>query len=149
MIIETLTLGTVEINEQQCIRFAQGVPGFEHLHDFALIDLQGDMPLQQLQSVEEPAISFLVGDPFYFYPDYAWDVPEAVQTELKITEEVELKVVCIITIPSDVSASTINLLAPILINSSERLGKQLILHTERYKPRQPLFAVDQAGRGGI
>ncbi|GBF76282.1 flagellar assembly protein FliW [Paenibacillus sp. 598K] len=140
MIVETLTLGNIEITKDQLIWFEQGLPGFEHLRSFALIHLEGSLPVKQLQSVEEPAISFLVVDPFGFYPDYEWDLPESIQFELKIHEASALNVFSIITIPSDVAETTINLMAPIIVNFSEQLGKQIILQTSRYQARHLLFA---------
>ena len=140
VIVESRSLGTIEVQEDQLIRFEQGMPGFEELRQFVLVEMEGDMPLYLMQSVELAEVSFLVGDPFHFYPDYEWDLPLSLQQELKLNSQSDLYTLAMITIPSEVSHSTINLMAPLLINRTEGLGKQYILQGKDYLPRQPLFA---------
>ncbi|RXZ83483.1 flagellar assembly protein FliW [Paenibacillaceae bacterium] len=139
MKVDTIAWGSFEITEDQITVFEQGLPGFETLRKFTIIPINDELPFLIMQSLEQREISFLVAEPFLFYPDYEWDLPEAVQQELQIKGESDVAVFAIITTSHEAAASTINLLAPIVLNRSGRLGKQHILHDSQYTSRHPLL----------
>jgi flagellar assembly factor FliW len=124
---------------QDIIRFEQGMPGFEDLRAFRLLDMEQGVPFKLLQSVEQADISLVVGDPFFFYPEYEWELPDSVKEELGLKSETEVEVWSVITVSSDVSKASINLLAPLVINRVNKIGKQHILHDSTYGPRHPLL----------
>jgi flagellar assembly factor FliW len=142
MIVETTRLGQLDIAESQIIRFEQGLPGFENLKQFALIDLEEGLPYKWLQSVEEAEVALLLADPFLFYPEYEWRLPDSVQEELKLSESAQVEVWSVITLASELKDSSINLLAPILLNRAERIAKQHILHDNQYQSRHPLIRTE-------
>ena len=78
MRLETSWLGGVESPKEAVFQFEHGLPGFEHLRQFALIDMESELDIQLLQSLEHKDISFLVGSPFQFYPGYEFELPEPV-----------------------------------------------------------------------
>lgn len=135
MIIETLTWGSLEVEESQLYHFAKGIPGFDDETQFALIDNEG--PFVYLQSVKEKSLAFLMADPFAFYPDYEFELPEGDIADLEL--ESQVKVYCIITLKEQMEQPTINLLAPVVLNSDKRLGKQVVLHQSSYQTKQPLW----------
>ncbi|WP_020619538.1 flagellar assembly protein FliW [Paenibacillus daejeonensis] len=139
MIIATRQLGTVEVQEDSIVVFKHGVPGFETLTRFVLIDLGEELPLRLLQSTERPEVSFFIGNPFQFYPDYEWEMPDELKAELAITASTDVEVWSIVTLASDLSQSTINLLAPIVLNRVQRKGKQYIIHASSFGHAHPIF----------
>jgi len=94
--------------------------------------------MKLMRSVGEQEVSLLVASPFIFYPEYEWELAESAKQELGIANEKEVEVWSIITIPDNPAAATINLLAPIVLNRTTKLGKQLILHDQPYSSRAPL-----------
>ncbi|MEX1162765.1 MAG: flagellar assembly protein FliW, partial [Nitriliruptor sp.] len=52
------------------LRFADGIPGFGHLHRFQLVSLGDDSIFQLLESVDEPDVSMVVVVPWLLFPDY-------------------------------------------------------------------------------
>ncbi|OKP85567.1 flagellar assembly protein FliW [Paenibacillus sp. P32E] len=146
MIIETLSWGKVEVNEEQLYHFSKGIPGFDEETDFALIAME-DSPFWVLQSVKQEGLSFLLGDPFDFYPSYEFELPDDEAEELGIHSNVAVR--CIITLKEQVEHSTINLLAPIVLNPSERFGKQIVLHKAPYHTRHSLIQEQQAMNGKV
>ncbi|WP_379138047.1 flagellar assembly protein FliW [Paenibacillus sp. sgz500958] len=136
MIIETISWGKLEVAEEQLYHFSKGIPGFEGETDFALIAMDGT-PFWYLQSVKESDLSFLISDPFTFYPSYEFELSEEEAEELKIESEVIIR--SIITLRDKVEQSTINLLAPIVLNPKERVGKQIVLHRTSYNTRHSLL----------
>lgn len=119
-------------------QFEQGIPGFEHLNQFVFEEVGNDLPMKLMKAVEDQDISLLVASPFLFYSDYEWELPDSTKEELSINYEEEIEIWSIVTVPSDLEKATINLLAPIVLNSRTRLGKQLILHDNTYSSRAPL-----------
>ncbi|MNN83154.1 Flagellar assembly factor FliW [compost metagenome] len=57
--------------------------------------------------------------------------------ELQIKDSVVIR--SIVTIKEQLNQSTLNLLAPIVLNPDNRLGKQVVLHKSEYQSRHPLW----------
>ena len=139
MIIATRQLGDIEIEETSIYTFEQGLPGFESLTRFVFIDLGSEWPVRLMQAVEEPGVSFFVCDPFRYYPDYEWDMPEELKAELDIKRVEDVEVLSVITLSEELPKSTVNLLAPLVLNRAQRLGKQHIIHGSGYTHSHPVF----------
>lgn len=136
MIIESLSMGTLEVSEEQIYHFTKGIPGFDEEADFALVALE-ESSFWVLQSVKEPGHSFLLADPFAFYPSYEFELPDDEAEELGIESEVLVR--CIVTLKEQVEASTINLLAPLIFNPSGQTGKQIVIHRTSYHTKHSLL----------
>lgn len=64
MQVNTTRFGIIEVAEKELINFPWGVPGFEELKSYVLLEYKNG-PFQWLQSVEEPAVAFVVCSPDY------------------------------------------------------------------------------------
>lgn len=137
MKLETRAWGEIQVKPESIYQFAKGIPGFEEEQQFALIEMEESSPFSYLQSLAQENVAFMVVDPFVFIPDYEFELSEEDKTELNITEQVWVR--CIVTIQRDVRHSTINLLAPIVLNPVTRTGKQLILHQSGYMARHMIW----------
>lgn len=147
--VQTTSFGELEINEQDVIKFKQGIPGFEHLHDFFIVRLDEEVPFAYMIALEEPNFSMIVSDPFIFYPEYNLKLSDELQEELRIEDKSDVFVWCTVTIKEDLQSATINLLAPLVINAKERLAKQIILNHSDYKTKHPLFRKIQSAGDGV
>ncbi|MGG6313265.1 flagellar assembly protein FliW [Paenibacillus macerans] len=136
MIVETMTWGSLEVAEDHLYHFAKGIPGFDEETEFALIDKEDGL-FVYLQSLKDKALAFLLVDPFVFYPSYEFELPEGDSEELELDAQVIVR--CMVTLRSQVELSTINLLAPIVLNPVKRLGKQVVLHRVGYQTKHPLW----------
>lgn len=125
-------------NESQVYYFENGIPGFDHLQQFELLDLGGEIPLKIMKSKEDDITLFLA-NPFFIYPDYEWDLSDSAKQELSIQSEADIEVWSVITVPTNPELATLNLMAPLVLNVREKLGKQIILHDENYSSRAPLI----------
>lgn len=135
MIISTTIWGDIEVDEKEIYRFEKGIPGFEETTDFVLLD-QDEAPFYYLQSLQEKELSFVLVDPFIFYPEYEFELPDSEAEELEI--ESNLVVRSILTLHEQVENSTINLLAPLVFNPDNRQAKQVVLHQTTYQTKHPL-----------
>ncbi len=147
MDIETKFLGTVEINEQDILTFATGLPGFPDAQKFVLLPLDADLPLVVLQSVEQQELGFVLAYPFAFKRDYEFDIDEEDKTDLQIEKEDEIVPYTILTLKETFQESTMNLLAPVIINKVKKLGKQIVLQdSTNYPLRYPIGAMEGSAK---
>ena len=134
MNIETKFLGEVDIQKEDIITFENGLPGFPDNKSYILLGLDADLPIALLQSTEEASLGFVVAYPFAFKKDYVFDLSEEDKNELKLSDEKDVAVYAVLTLKEIFSDSTMNLLAPIIINTKEKLGKQIVLHDSEQYP---------------
>ncbi|BAH46314.1 MULTISPECIES: flagellar assembly protein FliW [Brevibacillus] len=124
--------------------FEDGIPGFSHLQFFQLMQEEGN-PFFLIQSTEEIDVGFWVIDPFAFFPDYSFELSEVAREALRVMEDSQIGVFSIVSIREN-NKATVNLKAPIVVNMTNRMGRQVILQEDTYSIRQPLFeqcVVDQ------
>lgn len=126
-------------SESTVFLFENGIPGFEHLHRFTFTEVDGELPMKLMKSIEDEEISLLIVSPFIIYPEYEWDLSEVSKQELFIHSEADIEVWSIITIPAEPMQATINLMAPLVLNINKKVGKQLILHEYHFSTRAPLI----------
>ena len=137
MFIETDYFGKIEINEAETITFVSEIPGFSDSKTFVLIPYGEDLPFWSLQSIEEQACAFVVTNPFWHKSDYAFELSNGAKDQLGIEEAEHVSVYSIVTLREPFESSTLNLKAPIVIETKERRGKQVILD-DGYPARYPL-----------
>ena len=142
MQISTKFLGEVEIKESEILTFEGGLPGFPDYKKYILLALDADLPLALLQSIEEEQISFVVALPFAFKQDYAFDLSDEDKEDLQIEKEEDVLTYSIVTLQENFVDSTINLLAPVIINVNKKLGKQIVLQDSKAYPLR--FPINQA-----
>lgn len=118
--------------------FEQGIPGFEHLRQFVFSELDEGLPMKVMTSLDDHEISLIVVSPFFFYPEYEWELSESAKQELQIQREEDVEIWSVLTVPEELTQATINLMAPLVLNQNKKIGKQLILHDSLYSSRAPL-----------
>lgn len=141
MMIETKLLGEVEINESEILTFEQGLLGLPEYKKYILLSLDVDLPLALLQSTEEASIGFVVAFPYAFKKDFEFDLSEEDIQDLKIASPEDVITYAIVTLKESFDDSTINLLAPIVINTKNKTAKQIVLQdNSQYSLQFPLQA---------
>jgi flagellar assembly factor FliW len=140
-LLETLRFGALEYPPEGAIDFPSGVPGFEHLRRFVLVEQAALAPLVFLQSLETPDLCFPAVAVCAIDPQYELEVSredlEILNLDPSRQPEVGRDVVCLAIVAAPKGLPTANLLAPIVINlsprsSSRRLGVQAVRTDARY-----------------
>lgn len=141
MKIETKYLGEVEIEDKDIINFPKGLPGFEDNKEFVLLQSDEIIGFKFLQDIKNEHLCFIVVNPWEFIPKYEANIEDERLSKIgiKSIEENLLEVYNIVTISSALEDSTINLLAPIIINIENRKAQQFILNDSNYTTRHKLF----------
>lgn len=139
MKIATKFLGEVEIGQQDILTFEHGLLGLEEEIEFVLLPIDADLPLALLQSIQHVEIGFVVAYPFAFKKDYSFDISEEDREQLQIEKPEDVLTYAIVTMKETFKDSTINLLAPVILNIEKNLGKQIVLQDNKAYPlRYPM-----------
>ncbi|WP_427071486.1 flagellar assembly protein FliW [Lysinibacillus fusiformis] len=147
MKIATKFLGEVEIIEQDILTFEHGLLGLEEERKFILLPIDADLPLAILQSIERPEIGFVVAYPFAFKKDYSFDISEEDLEQLHLEKEEDVLTYSIVTMKDTFQDSTINLLAPLIINMKKKCGKQIVLQDSKFYPlRYPMQSLEGSAK---
>lgn len=147
MKIETTRFGQIGIQADKIINMPNGVPGFPDQRRFVIFAHRPDSPFYWYQSVDEPALAFVITDPFLFKPDYSVDIPKALK-ELAWdpnTRPDQLQLWVIVNIPhGKPEEMTANLMGPILLNQATREAVQVVLTEGNYSHKVPLMAKESS-----
>lgn len=144
MTIETRVFGEVTIDSAKIIHFDNGIVGFPELQDFALLhdaDKGDNAGIRWMQSLQEPAFAMPVMDPLTVSPEYNPSVDEEVLKPLGGLVPDETLVLVTVTVPSDIKKMSVNLKAPIVINVNNRKASQIILDSDEYLVKFPIYDI--------
>ena len=137
MIIETTRFGPVQVQEERLLHFAEGLVGFPAYQRYALIETGPQSGFYWLQSVDEPALAFVVTDPRLFVPDYTVAIRAEDGQRLEADPEEALQLFVIVNKVDQLLTG--NLQGPLLVNPANLRGVQLVLTEKRYTTRHPLL----------
>lgn len=140
MKIETKFYGLREVDEKEFINFSHGIPGFENYHQYILLNHKENSPFMVMQSAEKADLALILIGLEQVVPGYAIDLNEEIVAELGLTKPEEAAVFAVVSMPAEIAKATVNLAAPICINSVTRRAKQVILNNPAYGLKHPLFA---------
>lgn len=135
-------LGTITLAPHDVLRFPGGLYGFPECRTFALVPAPRE-GLFWLQSAEYGTLSFLLVDPFVYFPEYHIDLDDADITRLGTNDAQHIVVLAIVTMPNRAGEPcTANLHAPILFNMRDRQAYQSIRSDDGHGIREP-FTIEQ------
>ena len=146
MKVNTKVFGEVDIEESKILCFPHGIIGFPELTEFALIhdsEKEGVCAVRWLQSMQEPAFAMPVMDPLAVKPDYNPEVEDELLKPLGVLNPEEILVLVTLSVPKEVTKMTVNLQAPIIVNAAEKKACQIIVDTEKYPVRFPIYDILQ------
>jgi flagellar assembly factor FliW len=149
MKVATARFGEIEVSEEQEIVLTQGLLGFDALTRFALLPHRGASgPFTWMQSLERPEVAFVLCAPSVFVPDYAPPLTDGMRGALSADPSDAVAIFTLVTFRDGGKRATTNLCAPLLVNVTKRLGRQVILDDGRYPLRHELFGGEAKGREG-
>ncbi|MBU8881184.1 flagellar assembly protein FliW [Bacillus sp. FJAT-29790] len=149
MKIQTKYHGEVQIEESKIIHFHQGIPSFLEEQQFYILPFADEGPFLIMQSVQTPALAFVIVSPFDFFKDYTAKLSDQVIETLQIENQEDIALFVILTVQEPFQKTTANLQGPIVINDAKKLGKQVILSDSSYKTKHLLMnQLSSAGKEG-
>ena len=155
MNISTQNFGEIEINTDDIINFAEGLPGFPAARDFVILqqeDEEGNSGfISFLQNVKDGDLCFVMVDMASFIPEYRplvlVELAKEAQEGDSTFDPDSTIIYNIATIYDELTDSTVNLKAPIVINVVQKTGHQFLCG-EDFPIRARLFEPDSAPLAG-
>lgn len=105
--------------------------GFEHVEKMTYSKID-DVFATLTANTPEQSPSFTLVNP-YTLRDYNIDIPNVTQILLDLKEDSNVLVYNIVIIHNPISESTVNFLAPIILNTDNNTMSQLILDSSKYR----------------
>ena len=151
MLIKTKIFGDVEISDEKIITFEDGIIVFPDLKHFTLIhdeEKGTDAGIRYFQSIEEPGFAMPVMNPLMVCETYDPQVSEELLASLGELKDENIVVLVTVTVPTDLTKMTVNLQGPIIINSDEKKGAQIIVEGSDYPVRFPIYDILKSRKEG-
>jgi len=133
-VIKSNLYGEIIVEDHQVFHFAQGIVGFSHLKQFALLPYE-DTEMFVLQSFSED-ISLLLYPAAYSENNVSFHIDESTVNQLGVNEDSELAVFYVLRFIDN--SPYINLRAPILVVATTQEGCQYVVSDDSLSLRAPL-----------
>jgi len=145
MKLNTTRFGELDVEESSFFEFVSPILGYDNERKFILIEHNENSKFKWLQSVQTPSLAFAVTVAGLFGIDYSFELPDVTQEELALETAEDILALNIVVIPhSNPRSSTINLLAPIIVNLKTKKASQVILVNSNFEVDYPLFEKEVA-----
>lgn len=147
MRINSRVFGEIEVDESKIIHFPSGIIGFPEMTDFILIydeEKGKDASIRWMQSLQEEEFALPVMDPLFVAGDYNPEVEDNYLIPLGEMKEEDALVLVTVTVPGDLKQMSVNLQAPIIINTETKKAAQVIVNTEKYPVKYYIYEILQA-----
>ena len=129
----TRLFGAIDIPDDKIIVLENGMIGLPEMKYFALIfdeEKEDGGKVRWFQSMDDPETAFPVMDPSIVKADYNPTINDDILRPLGELNEGNTFILTTLTVPRDIEKMSINLKAPIIINTDTRKGAQIIVEND-------------------
>lgn len=146
---DSVRFGTLQYNASDVLELPEGLIGLPHLRRWLMLDMEQDVPMRWLQSLDRADFGLPVMPPVFFAETYEVTATASVARLLAERAEPDLVTLIIVNIHAGGAKITGNLRAPLVFDVARRRGAQLALEDDRLATRQEIdyvkFALALAG----
>lgn len=135
---DTSRFGRLEVTEDRVISFVQGMPGFERLKRFILIDHDKEGVFKWLQAVDDPAVAFLLTDPTPYRPGYTVPLRKGETQGLGAESAEGLITLVMVCVSQDSRQVSLNLKGPVVFNADNMRALQCVIDRDDYPSNFPV-----------
>lgn len=139
MEVRTTRFGMLNIAEERVIHIPKGLLGFSQYTRYCLLEPGDDACFFWLQCVDEASLAFVVTDPSLFVAEYSVPIRPEQMSDLGLTKLEDAQVFVIVNKVDQ--TLTGNLQGPLVVNTVQKVGEQLVLAEKRWTTRHPLVKV--------
>jgi len=145
MNVNTRRFGDLEIEPREVLHFPVGIAGFPDERAFILVRTKETGNIAWLQSVRTPSLALPMVSAHAFGSAYP-DVPfQPIAERAGIGSNIEEMAMMVVLSAPQGQPATVNLLAPIVVNTESRVGGQLFLEGTSFGTRE-FYAIPEASR---
>ena len=123
-------------DSETLIVFPNGLVGQPDWKRFVLMTPEADGTIQVLQSVEQAELALMVTNPLQIIANYNVPLSRDERAVLELEADEQPTVLCTISIHSNLI--TTNLVGPLVVNSRNGLGTQVVVIDSPYSTRHPV-----------
>ena len=123
--------GSCTYGEADIFVFPWGLPGFEELRNFIVIQLETQDRILWMQSLDDLSIALPLGDPWLFFPDYDPKMPGFARLSLDL-QNAEDFILLAVMVGTPGGPTFMNLMAPVVLNLKNRVARQVPLEGSGY-----------------
>lgn len=136
-VVHSPVLGRLEIDPGRVVQFLEPLAGFPACRSYAMLPYmqasgREDGSIRWLQAMDPPFHTFVIVDPWSVFPDYAPEIADADARDIDSVSFAEAALYGIMTVSESRRELTINLRAPLIVNTQVRIGKQVVLLNGEY-----------------
>jgi len=125
--IETSRFGTLEVNEDRIIHFPWGMPGFEEIKSYILLEHEHGI-FHWLQAADNPDVAFIVCMPDV--PQVTYTIPPEKLQPIHVEHPEQLAVLNLVSIvQSPQKTIRFHIRSPLLLNTEAHLAYQWTIDT--------------------
>lgn len=125
--IEKKGYEVIDIRPDQIFTFGEGIPGFEKVRQYCLLFNENEKPFAHLSALGGFNLEFVVVNPWLIKPDYKPDIADDEFKAIDSPEDKDLLLLAIVVLADNIADSTVNLSAPIIINTKNGKAKQVVI----------------------
>lgn len=146
MVIATKHFGEIELEEDKILTFEHGIFGFENCKRYTILyngEDENSNVISWLQSLDEVSLALPIIQPSYVLENYNPFIEDELLVSLGDIKEENIVVFLTLTVPSDLTKMTSNLKAPIIINTANKKGCQVVVEDPNYVVKYPVYEIFQ------
>ncbi len=141
MIIQTRNFGPLDIDESKVLAFPKGILGFPKSKQYILLGTTEGAVFGWLQSVDEPDVGFVVGNPFPLAQHYSFRITPGQCRDLGSDKTPRVQLLAIVNKVGN--ALTMNLQGPLVINMDNRIAAQFVMGDAKWNTRHTIKVLEQ------
>src|SRR6266568_9358711 len=132
----TTMVDSAAADSETLIVFPNGLVGQPDWKRFVLMSPEDDGTIQVLQSVEQAELALMVTNPMQIIANYSVPLSREERAVLQLEADEQPTLLCTISIHSNLI--TTNLVGPLVVNSRNGLGTQVVVIDSPYSTRHPV-----------
>jgi flagellar assembly factor FliW len=127
------------------ISFPEGLVGLKEYQRFIIKSIPDQEAFLLLQSTEEENFGLIITPPFWFEPDYEFELSDDYVEKLGDDNKEFLEVFVVVTLADAPQNVTVNLLGPIVLNRKTGIGFQVLVPDRGYTAKHKLLSEASVG----
>lgn len=142
MVVATKHFGEIELEEDKILTFDHGIFGFENCKRYTILyngEDENNSVISWLQSLDEVSLALPIIQPSHVIDQYNPVIEDELLVSLGAIKEENVVVFLTLTVPSDLTKMTTNLKAPIIINTENKKGCQVVVEDPNFVVKYPVY----------
>lgn len=135
---DSVRFGTLQYSDTDVLELPDGLIGLPHLRRWLMLDMEADVPMRWLQSLDRPDFGLPVMPPFFFAEEFEVTTTTMARRQIACEGAPDLVTLIIANIHAGGEKITGNLRAPLVFDTVTRRGAQLALEDDRLPTRQEI-----------